>query len=87
MSFGFLVINICNHGQHYETPRTISQCRYVMLAYTQGECEPLEHLSNNIVRSATDYFSCSPANDILYMRDISHTIPPKGGGTMGGQEK
>jgi hypothetical protein len=20
MSFGFLVINICNHGEHYETP-------------------------------------------------------------------
>jgi hypothetical protein len=22
-SFGFLVINVCNHGEHYETPRTI----------------------------------------------------------------
>jgi hypothetical protein len=21
-SIGFLVINICNHGEHYETPRT-----------------------------------------------------------------
>jgi len=20
MSFGFLVINVCNHGEHYETP-------------------------------------------------------------------
>jgi hypothetical protein len=23
-SFGFLVINICNHGEHYEKPRIIS---------------------------------------------------------------
>jgi hypothetical protein len=23
-SFGFIVINICNHGEHYETPRMIS---------------------------------------------------------------
>ena len=22
MSFGFLVINVCNHGEHYETPCT-----------------------------------------------------------------
>jgi hypothetical protein len=20
MSFGFLIINLCNHGEHYETP-------------------------------------------------------------------
>jgi hypothetical protein len=58
-----------------------------MLAYTQGKCEPLGQLSNNIVRSAADYFSRSPANDILYMRDISYTIPPNGGGPMDGEEK
>jgi hypothetical protein len=22
MSFGFLVINVCNHGEHYDTPCT-----------------------------------------------------------------
>jgi hypothetical protein len=22
--FGFLVINVCNHGEHYETPRIVS---------------------------------------------------------------
>jgi hypothetical protein len=50
-----------------------------MFDYSQGEREPLEHLSNNIVHSAVDYFSCSPANDILYMTDI----PPKRGGDDG----
>jgi len=27
--FGFLVINVCNHGEHYEMPYILMQCQWM----------------------------------------------------------
>ena len=30
-SFGFIVINVCNHGEHYETSCNVERCMAQML--------------------------------------------------------
>ena len=44
--FGFLVINVCNHGEHYETPCISPFCLklHIVEAYTECTCKVLCNL-------------------------------------------